>query len=136
MRLLAGLAIAVLAFVPERPSWWQLTLGLVGMPALSIAWQAMRTRWNPQPQQALGHGAMCLTLIAVAVLLSFAVTRPSTMLYLAISLLAAAVRGYSGCEVLAIGNWLLRRDDQLGCIILSPVDAAEQNLEHRRGARG
>jgi hypothetical protein len=43
-------------------------------------------------------------------------------------MLVAAIRGYAGCEILAISNWLLRRDDQLGCVVLSPIDAAERRL--------
>jgi hypothetical protein len=31
----------------------------------------------------------------------------------------------AGCELLAIYNWLLRRDDQIGCIVFAPVDLAE-----------
>jgi hypothetical protein len=47
-------------------------------------------------------------------------------------MLLAALRGYAGCEVLAISNWLLRRDDQVGCLVLSPID----ELERRRRQRG
>jgi len=42
-------------------------------------------------------------------------------------MLLAALRGYGGCEVLAISNWVLGRDDQVGCFVLSPVD----HMEHR-----
>ena len=31
-----------------------------------------------------------------------------------------------GCEVLAVLNWLLRRDDQIGCLVLSPIDHLER----------
>jgi len=30
--------------------------------------------------------------------------------------------------VLAVSNWLLRRDDQVGCVLFAPVDP----LEHAR----
>jgi len=30
--------------------------------------------------------------------------------------------------VLAVSNWLLRRDDQVGCVLFAPVD----QLEHAR----
>lgn len=46
--------------------------------------------------------------------------------YLGVSLLVAAIRGYAGCEVLAISNWVTGRDDQVGCIVLSPIDAIEK----------
>jgi hypothetical protein len=42
-------------------------------------------------------------------------------------MLLAAARGYGGCEVLAVSNWLLRRDDQVGCLVLSPLDRLEQS---------
>ena len=38
---------------------------------------------------------------------------------------AEAARGYAGCESLAITNWILRRDDQVGCVVFSPLDAVE-----------
>ncbi len=40
-------------------------------------------------------------------------------------LLLADARGYAGCESLAISNWLLRRNDQVGCVVFSPLDAVE-----------
>jgi hypothetical protein len=43
----------------------------------------------------------------------------------------AALWGYAGCEVLAASNWLLHRDDQVGCALFWPVD----QLEHYRSGR-
>ena len=42
------------------------------------------------------------------------------------SMLLAALRGYAGCEVLAVSNWLLRRDDQVGCAVFWPIDQLER----------
>lgn len=47
------------------------------------------------------------------------------LLFLAASLLLAAVRGYAGRELLAVSDWVRRRDDQLGCVVLSPIDQLE-----------
>jgi hypothetical protein len=44
------------------------------------------------------------------------------------SMLLAALRGYAGCEVLAASNWLLGRDDQVGCLVFSPIDHLERRL--------
>jgi hypothetical protein len=41
------------------------------------------------------------------------------------SMLLAAVRGYAGCELLAFPNALTGRRDQLGCILFTPIDAAD-----------
>jgi len=45
-------------------------------------------------------------------------------------MLVAAVRGYAGCEVLAVSNWVLRRDDQIGCMLFWPPDTAESDRQH------
>jgi hypothetical protein len=45
-------------------------------------------------------------------------------------MLLAAVRGDAGCEVLAVSNWLLRRDDQIGCLLFWPIDHAERRRTH------
>ncbi len=58
-------------------------------------------------------------------------TRDATLVFLGVSMLLAALRGYGSCESLAISNWLLRRNDQVGCLLFSPVD----RLETRRASR-
>ncbi len=40
-----------------------------------------------------------------------------------------------GCEVLAISNWILRRDDQIGCLVLSPIDDYERRLKSTHSDR-
>jgi hypothetical protein len=35
----------------------------------------------------------------------------------------AALRGYAGCEMLALSNWLLRRYDQIACAVFMPIDS-------------
>jgi hypothetical protein len=52
-------------------------------------------------------------------------------MFVGTSMLLAAARGYAGCEVLAISNWLLRRDDQLGCMVFAPADLAESQLRRQ-----
>jgi hypothetical protein len=60
-------------------------------------------------------------------------TRNATLIFLGASMLVAALRGYGGCESLAVSNWLLRRDDQVGCLLLSPIDALEaKSSDHSR----
>jgi hypothetical protein len=41
-------------------------------------------------------------------------------------LIVAAVRGYAGCEALAVSNWLLRRDDKVGCALSAPSNHRER----------
>jgi hypothetical protein len=57
------------------------------------------------------------------------VTSDAALLFYGASMLLAAARGYAGCEVLAVSNWLLRRDDQVGCLVFSPIDGLERRAE-------
>jgi len=59
---------------------------------------------------------------------AFAVTSAAALIFYGSSMLLAALRGYAGCEVTAVSNWALRRDDQVGCVLFGPVD----NLERRQ----
>ncbi len=52
-----------------------------------------------------------------------------TLVFHGASMLLAALRGYGGCKVLAVSNWILRRDDQVGCLVLGPVDHVERRLK-------
>jgi hypothetical protein len=49
-------------------------------------------------------------------------TSDATLIFYGASMLLAALRGYASCEVLAVSNWLLRRDDQVGCAVFWPID--------------
>ena len=118
-----------------QPAAW--LLGLVGLPGIFLVWQAWRTRGRSARFVALtGPLGHCLTLLAFVVLYATTWYAPpidfvsdAALLFFGSSMLLAAVRGYAGCEVLAISNWLLGRDDQLGCAVFDPID----RLEHARG---
>lgn len=112
-------------------SW---VLGLVGLPAVVLGWQAWRARRNPERLVAftgvVGH---FLTLVVFLVLWSTPWYAPpigfvsdAALLFFGSSMLLAASRGYAGCEVLSISNWLLRRDDQVGCVLFDSVDKLER----------
>lgn len=114
-----------------------MAIGLVAFPALLLAWQWLRARRAPTRFQATGPLATTLNmLILFALLLTplyappLSFTSNAALVFYGASLLLAALRGYAGCEVLAVSNWLLRRDDQVGCMVLSPID----HLERGRGA--
>ena len=122
---------------PFRPAPW--VLGVVGFPALTLGWQVWRTRRNAPPLQAIGplpHVLNVAIFFALYLTPDYApalsVTSDAALVFYGLSMLLAAARGYAGCEVLALSNWLLRRDDQVGCLLFAPID----HLEHgRRGGR-
>ena len=136
-RLILGL---FLILVPVwGPAWWggeglhwyEVALGLVGFPAVMLLFQWVRLQATTERLDATGALGFCINLAVGIVLFSIPQTRDAFSLFLGVSLLLAAARGYAGCEVTAISNWLLRRDDQVGCIVFSPIDQAEKALTRK-----
>ena len=74
-----------------------------------------------------------VVVVAIAVGLTFVTPadEPAVWLWIGASLLLAAARGDAGCEVLAVANLLTGRRESVGCILFTPIDAAETR---RRGA--
>lgn len=107
-----------------RPAPW--ILGLVGFPGLILVVQAMRARRNPRPLDATGPLAQILNIMAFVALYVTPAASDAALLFYGASMLLAAARGYAGCEVLAVSNWLLRRHDQIGCLLFAPVDGVER----------
>ena len=112
-------------------------IGVVVFPALLLVWQWIRARTAKGRYDATGPLATTINIAAFLALaltslyappLSF--TSNAAFVFYGASMLLAAARGYGGCEVLAISNWILRRDDQIGCLVLSPID----QYEHRSKA--
>ncbi len=120
---------------PFRPLPW--AIGLIALPAVFITWQSWRARRNPARLEANGP---IPTVINVLILVVFYFTylyapaidfmSDAVLIFYGLSMLLAALRGYAGCESLAISNWVLRRDDQLGCLVFGPLDYAEERLRH------
>jgi hypothetical protein len=119
---------------PFQPLPW--IIGLVLIPALFLTWQWARALRHPSRLKANGPIASTINII---IFFYFWLWTPSwisfmsdaVLIFYGVSMLIAAVRGYAGCESLAISNWLLQRDDQLGCLLFSSVDFAERKLFHQ-----
>lgn len=139
-RVVLGLAFIYLAVtdfgVPEwELSWQGPVLGLVAVPAVLLLFQAARLRFTRETLSATGHAEFCINFAVGAALFAIPFTREAAFIFYGASLLLAAARGYAGCEVLAITNWLLRRDDQVGCVVFSPIDALEERVTSRTRIR-
>jgi hypothetical protein len=107
-----------------HPSSW--ALGLTGLPALVLAVQWLRARRKPTPLEATGPVSHALNLAVFLALYLMQATSDAALIFYGTSMLLAGLRGYAGCEVLAVSNWLLRRDDQIGCAVFWPVDYLER----------
>ncbi|HZC73870.1 MAG TPA: hypothetical protein VE442_24495 [Jatrophihabitans sp.] len=113
-----------------HPAPW--LLGLLGFPAVTLALQWIRARRDITPLRAtgtFGHAVNCVVFCALYFTPAYApalsVTRDAALIFYGASMLLAAARGYAGCEVLAVSNSVLRRDDQVGCLLFAPIDRAE-----------
>lgn len=104
-------------------------LGLVGFPAGVLVWHRWMASRHPGRLQATGlTGHLAGTAVFFALYLTWwyapalEVTSDAVLLFYGCSMLLAAARGRAGCEVLAFSNWMLRRDDEAGCLLFEPVD--------------
>ena len=135
-RLVVGgwmLASNIAAF--QLDEWYEPVLGLLIFPAILLLGQWLRLRYTSTPLRATGpvgylvNAAIFLTLYLTPWYFPpLAFTSDAVVYFYGASTLLAAVRGYAGCEVLAVSNWLLGRDDQVGCVVFLPVDAVETRL--------
>lgn len=127
-RLAVGAGIVASAFVVGEVRWNEAGLGLVVFPAVLLLMHLIRLHFSQAPLRATGPAGYLVNCAALTVLLIVPATRDATLLWLGTSMLVAAWRGYAGCESLALSNWLLRRDDQVGCVLFFPLDAWEARI--------
>jgi hypothetical protein len=137
-RVLVGLALVGSVVRGDVAGAFRLgpwALGLIGFPALLLAGQWLRSRRNPARFQATGAVATTFNMLVVAALYltpwyapALSITSDAAVVFYGASMLLAAVRGYAGCEVLAVSNWLLGRDDQVGCLVFSPLDHLDRRF--------
>jgi len=121
--LLGSVAWGHLARGFHLSSW---ALGLLGFPAVLLVWQWLRARRTPTRLEATGPVGHTLNLAVFLALYLLELTSDAALIFYGASMLLAALRGYAGCEVLAVSNWLLRRDDQVGCAVFLPIDHLER----------
>ena len=120
-RLVVGVA-ALVAAALIGVSRVDLVLGLVVLPIVEVAIAAARG-WNAPPLRLYGNAGHYINW-GIGIL-AFSFIPIAALLFYGASILLAFARGYAGCEILAISNWVRRRDDQIVCPIFSPIDHAE-----------
>ena len=109
-------------------------LGAVVFPAAVLAWHWWAVRRSSTPLRATGTVATTINMLVLVALFTIPFYAPriyfistGAAVFYGVSMLLAAVRGKAGCEVTAISNWILGRDDQVGCPVFTPIDS----IEHR-----
>jgi hypothetical protein len=124
-RAAVGLALIYLALFWNDPGWADPLFAFVVIPAAVAGLLALRATRTQRPLRAtgpLGHLANAAVFVP---LFAHPATVGTALLFYGGSMLIAAARRTGGCEVTAIANALLNRDDQVGCVIFAPVDLAE-----------
>jgi hypothetical protein len=129
-RIVTGTAFLLLGLLLDGDGidWSALLLGLAGLSAIVVLAQLARLSVTTTALRETGRVAACFNLALFDLLLALPWTSRPTFVFLGASMLLAARRGYAGCETLAIPNWLLRRNDQVGCVLFTPIDALETRL--------
>lgn len=99
-----------------------LAIGLLVFPAAVSAVLAMRGTKAPR-LRLYGLTGYGLTFAVWGI--AYGVQPVPTLLFAGATQILAAARGYAGCELLAVSNWLRHRDDQIACPVHSIIDSAE-----------
>ncbi len=120
-RLVVGAALLATAFV-LGVAWDDVAIGFVGFPAAVMLVLAIRGR-SATPLKFYGSAGHLIN--GAIVVAAFVLLTPAALLFYGASMLLAGTRGYAGCEVFALSNWLWRRNDQIACAFFSPIDAIE-----------
>ncbi len=124
-RIAVGIGFVVLALVWRDPNWADVAVGLVVLPAVAVGLLGWRARRNPGRLDATGPVATCVNAAGFTPLFLIPATAGGALLFCGSSMLVAAARRSGGCEVTEIANVALGRDDQVGCVLFGPIDAAE-----------
>jgi hypothetical protein len=140
-RLIAAAAALALPAALDEFSAWDLLVGLVVLPLLATAgFAVVREGYERLARGGISSqaGTCCgaatwLLAVVVAPVIPLAALTPVTFtafwLWLGTSFAIGALRGYGGCEILAVPNVLTGRRDKVGCLLFTPIDRAEA---HRR----
>ena len=111
----------------------EVVVGVVGLPAIVMATVL-------SAKQLIGTSAYLNATGPVGTLINFGTiialflipwTTDIALFFYGIPMFLAAWRGYPGCEMMAISNFVLRRQDELGCPWFWPIDTIESRLAHR-----
>jgi hypothetical protein len=132
-RVLAGLALLYLALSDGGRfswdlRWYEVALGLVVFPALMIGVGLAARRFVGAPVRFTGPLGLALNAALGVALFANPYTAGGAALLVGTILLVAAWRAQPGCELTVLSNSILRRDDQIGCPVFTPIDEVEARL--------
>jgi hypothetical protein len=113
--------------------WYDPVLGLVVLPGLTLLLGLAARHYTAKPLRFTGTAGHALNCVVIVALVANPYTGGAATLFYATTLLVATWRGRPGCEITVLSNWILGRDDQVGCPVFAPIDALEARQRRRRG---
>ena len=138
-RVLVGLGLLYLALADGGSwdlAWHEALLGLVTFPAVMFFFGLGARLFAEGPVRFDGPLGIAANAAVIAAPALVDYTASAAALFYGTTLLVAAWRAQPGCEITVLSNWILRRDDQIGCPTFTPIDAAEARRTARSTARG
>jgi hypothetical protein len=135
-RGLAGLALLYLAVsdggrLTWDLRWHEVALGLGVLPAVMLGIGLAARSFAGRPVRFTGPLAIAVNAALGVALFATEYTAGGAGLFVGTTLLVAAWRAQPGCELTVLSNSILRRDDQIGCFVFTPIDVAEARLTAR-----
>ena len=138
-RVLAGLGLLYLALSDGGLSWglrwYDVALGLVALPAVVLGVGLAASRFGNGPVRFTGPIALAVNAALGVALFASQYTAGGAALFVGTTLLVAAWLAQPGCELSVLSNAILRRDDQIGCFVFTPIDELERRLSARTHQR-
>ena len=138
-RVLAGLGLLYLALSDGGISWglrwYDVALGLVALPAVVLGVGLAASRFGNGPVRFTGPIALAVNAALGVALFASQYTAGGAALFVGTTLLVAAWLAQPGCELSVLSNAILRRDDQIGCFVFTPIDELERRLSARTHQR-
>jgi hypothetical protein len=132
LRVVVGLGLLYLTGgaggLSWRVDWYDPVIGLVALPAISLALGMGARRYATEPVRFDGPLGIAVNCAVIVALVANPYTTGGATLFYGATLLIAAWRGLPGCEATVLPNLILGRDDQIGCPTFSPIDQAESRV--------
>jgi hypothetical protein len=139
VRIVVAVGLVYLAGAADGLPWnvdgYDILGGLILLPAITIILGLVARRHAAKPIRFTGPAGHAVNCAVIVALVANPYTGGAATLFYATTILAAAWRGQPGCEITVLSNWMLRRDDQVGCPVFAPIDAFETRHRARRTRR-
>jgi hypothetical protein len=111
--------------------WYEVALGLGVLPAVMLGIGLAARSLAGGPVRFTGPLSLAVNAALGVALFATEYTAGGAALFVGTTLVVAAWLAQPGCELTVLSNRILRRDDQIGCFVFTPIDVAEARLRAR-----